>query len=322
MLRKPTLRHRLEYAAYRVAEGLLGCLSWNGGLALGRGLGWLFHAVDGRHRRVVRENLRQSNLDLSESDVRKIALACFKHFGSMFAITPHLLRMKPEELRRRVHFQGLEHWDAARSAGRGFIGLTGHYGNWEAMALALSAEGRPLSVVGRELDNPLLEPRLKIVRGRFGNRVVAKAGAARDTLKLLRRGECVGFLLDQDALTSGLFVKFMGRWASTFQMPALLALKYDLPVLPIFSRPEPDGTVSVRIEPPLELPRTGDADRDLWAATQLMTWAIERQIHEDPRYWFWMHRRFKTRPGEGNPLPSPLPLPEWIASLPAPNNWA
>lgn len=322
MSRKPTLHHRLEYAVYRVAEGLLGALSWHAALRLGRGLGWMLHALDARHRRVVRENLRQSNLHLDEAEVRDVAEACFEHFGAMFAITPHLLRMKPEELRHRVRFEGLEHWDAARSAGKGFVGLTGHYGNWEAMALALSAGGRPLSVVGRELDNPLLEPRLKELRGRFGNRVVPKAGAARDTLKLLRKGECVGFLLDQDALTSGLFVRFMGRWASTFQMPALLALKYDLPVLPIFSRPEPDGSVLVRVEPPLQLPRTEDADRDLWMATQLMTWAIERQIHQDPRYWFWMHRRFKTRPGEGTPLPSPLPPQEWVDALPAPTSWA
>jgi KDO2-lipid IV(A) lauroyltransferase len=114
----------------------------------------------------------------------------------------------------------------------------------------------------------------------------------------------------------------MGRWASTFQMPALLALKYDLPVLPIFSHPEPDGTIFVRVEPALQLPRSENAERDLWMATQLMTWAIESQIHRDPRYWFWMHRRFKTRPGEGNPLPSPLPPQEWVDALPAPTHWA
>ncbi|HJV91021.1 MAG TPA: hypothetical protein VJ623_12005, partial [Holophagaceae bacterium] len=61
--------------------------------------------------------------------------------------------------------------------------------------------------------------------------------------------------------------------------------------------------------------KTGDADRDAWVATQLMTQRIDAQIRKDPRWWFWMHRRFKTRPEEGNPFQAPLPRREWIESL-------
>jgi lauroyl/myristoyl acyltransferase len=55
-------------------------------------------------------------------------------------------------------------------------------------------------------------------------------------------------------------------------------------------------------------------DRDVWTATQLMTQKIEADIRREPRWWFWMHRRFKTRPGEGVPLPAPLPPDEWLLS--------
>ncbi|HNX95789.1 MAG TPA: lysophospholipid acyltransferase family protein [Holophaga sp.] len=314
----PTIQHRLEYVAYRIVEGSLACVSWNMAQRLGRGLGFLLRILDGRHRRMVRENLRNSDLSLSDAEQRATLKACFAHFGAMFATSPHLLRMTPEALASRVQFEGLEHWDAARKTGRGFVGLTGHYGNWEAMGLALSATGRPLYIVGRMLDNPLLANRLAALRGRFGNRIIPKAGAARESLKLLRQGECVGALLDQDALTSGVFTKFLGRWASTFQMPATLAIKYDLPVLPIFSHPEPDGTLRVRIFPPLEIPRTGDSQRDIWVATQIMTSAIDAQIRRDPRYWFWMHNRFKTRPDDPGPPPAAsLPPREWIDAIPA-----
>ena len=309
----PSLRHRLEAGLFTLLDGVVRGLPWPTVLALGRGLGHLVQVLDARHRKVVRDNLRNSDLGLSEAESRAIARECFAHFGSLFLTGIHLLHMPIEELERRVTIRGLENYDAAKAQGKGFIIITGHYGNWEAMALALSAKGRTISVIGRELDNPLLEPRLKTLRGRFGNEVIAKAGAMRDSLRALRAGKAVGFLLDQDALTTGVFVKFLGRWASTHSSAALLAVKYDLPVVPLTSWPNPDGTITVQVGEPFQVPNTGNPEKDVWTATQIMTRRLEADIRRDPRWWFWMHRRFKTRPGEGNPLPAPLPPEEWLA---------
>ncbi len=312
-----TLRHRLEYLLYRAVEAGVRLLGWTGAQRLGRLLGRGYHLLDGRHRRVVRENLRAADLGLSEAQVRALARDCFAHFGAMALTTLRLLHGSPQELEARVRFEGLEHWDAALAEGRGFIGLTGHYGNWEAMALALSLRERPLAVIGRELDNPLLEPHLRALRGRYGNRVVPKRGAMRDALKLLRAGQGVGFLLDQDARGHGVFARFLGRWASVHPTAAQLAVKYDLPVVPIFSFPEGAG-VGVRIAPAFRVPRTGDAEKDVWVATQLMTWCIEARIRQEPRCWFWMHRRWKTQPGR--PKAPALPPEDWQAA--AAEAWA
>ncbi len=307
-----SFRHRAEALMFQATDALVRRLPWNTTLVLGHGLGVLAHALDGRHRRVVRDNLRNAGLGLSEKEIRALSLDCFKHFGSLALSAIHLLHMDAEELERRVHIEGIENYDAARATGKGFIILTGHYGNWEATALALSAKGRTLSVIGRELDNPLLEPRLRAMRGRFGNEVIPKDGAVRGAIKALREGKGVGFLLDQDALTAGVWVKFLGRWASTFPSAGLLAVKYGIPVVQLRSWPNPDGTITVSVEPPFQVPLTGDQERDIWTATQIMTQKIEADIRREPRWWFWMHRRFKTRPGEGNPLPAPLPPDEWL----------
>jgi len=311
----PTLRHRLEYGLFRLLDGVIGRLPWATVQALGEAAGTVFYLVDPRHRRIVRENMRLADLGLDEAQTRALSRACFRHFGALFVGLLRLRRATPEELDRWIKVEGLEHFDAAQAGGKGFIQLTGHYGNWEAIALAQSRRGRTLDAIGRELDNPLLEPISLGFRTRFGNRVILKAGAMRDTLKALKAGRGVGFLLDQDALTSGIFVRFLGQWASTFGTAGSLAARYGLPVLPVFSWPNPDGTTTVRFEPPFEVPVTGDAAKDSWVATQLMTSRIEAQIRKDPRWWFWMHRRFKTRPGEGNPLPAPLPPQEWVESV-------
>ena len=311
----PSLRHRLEYGVYRLLDGTVGRLPWTTVQALGEAAGTLFYLADPRHRRIVRENLRLAELGLGEAETRALSRACFKHFGALFVSLLRLRRATPEELDRWIKVEGLEHFDAAQAAGKGFIQLTAHYGNWEAVGLAQSRHGRTLDVIGRELDNPLLERISLAFRTRFGNRVILKDGAMRETLRALKAGRGVGFLLDQDALTTGVWVKLLGQWASTFGTAGSLAARYGLPVLPVFSWPNDDGTTTVRFEAPFEVPVTGDAAKDAWVATQLMTARIEAQIRKDPRWWFWMHRRFKTRPGEGHPLPAPLPPQEWVESM-------
>ena len=305
----PTFAHRLEFAGFLLVDLLVRLMGWRIARALGRLLGLLFFRIDARHRRVVRENLRNADLGLDEAAVQALSRACFEHFGDLLFATLWLLHSSPEDVRRMTRLKGRENLEAAFREGKGVIGLTGHFGNWELMALALSVEGFPLAAIGRELDNPLLEARLHRFRTRFGNSVIAKDGAVRGSIKALKTGQMVGFLLDQDALTGGVFVRFVGRWASTFATAGSLAVRFDLPVLPIFSRIEPDGTLTVTAYPPFHAENTGDPARDAWTATQRMTLALEQRVREEPRQWFWMHRRFKTQPGPGQPE---LPPAAWL----------
>jgi len=293
---RPNLQHWIEFSLFRMVEALLRLFTWRRAGRLGAALGLLVWFLDPRHRRIVRRNLRESDLGIDELEVRRLTRQCFAHFGSMLLTTLRMLTLSPERIKTLVRIEGLEHFDAAAAEGKGTIALTGHFGHWELMALGLSLEGRPLAVIGRELDNPLLEPYLRDLRGRFGNSVIAKDGAVRESLKALKKGKAIGFLLDQDASGNGVFTRFFGKWASTFPTAGMLATRYDLPILPIFNRVHADGTVTVLIRPPFHAPRTGNAEQDTLTATQLMTRCIEDEVRQDPAWWFWMHRRFKTQP--------------------------
>ena len=311
---RPSFAHRLQYGFYLPVEWLVGLLSWRASWALGRAAGRLFYRVDARHRRVVRDNLRSTDLGLSEPAVQALSRACFEHFGALLFTTLRLMRTTPEEVRGITRIEGREHLEAARRDGSGVIGLTAHIGNWELLALALAVEGWKLAAVGRELDNPLLEARLKRFRMKFGNSVIPKDGGVRGSIKALKQGELVGFLLDQDALAGGVFVRFLGRWASTFATAGSLAVRYGTLILPVSSRVDPDGTLTVTAHPPFRAPATGDPERDAWTATQRMTDCIEAWVRQNPSQWFWMHRRFKTQPGPGEP---DLPPEDWVADFQA-----
>ena len=311
----PTLRHRLEYALYRGVERALCVLPWSTVVEMGRALGMLFWVLDARHRRVVRRNLRVTDLGLDDPAVRRLSLACFRHYGAVFLSTIRLYAADPEEGDRWVRTEGLEHYQAAIAEGKGVIGISSHYGNWEAMAFGLGRMGAPVYGIARSLKNPLLNRALSESREATGCKVIPKGGAIKEALRVLRHGHAVGFIMDQDALTSGIWVKFLGQWASTYATPGNLAVRLGAPILPVFSWPEEDGGFRISIGPHFHAPDTGDLDRDTWVATQLMSNCLERQIRQDPHGYFWMHHRFKTRPGEGNPLPAPLPDPAWVDSL-------
>jgi KDO2-lipid IV(A) lauroyltransferase len=112
----------------------------------------------------------------------------------------------------------------------------------------------------------------------------------------LARGGCVGILLDQDAGRDGVFVPYFGHPASTSRSLAVLALKTGAPVVPAFIQRLADGGHRVTLEAMVPLARTGDRSHDVAAATAAFTAVIERHVRARPEQWFWVHRRWKTRP--------------------------
>lgn len=307
-----SLRYRLEYALFFIGDQVLSWLPMSLLWTLGEALGSLFFLLDARHRRVVRCNLTQSDLSLSPERLKYLSRHAFTHFGGFFLSLIKLRHENKEEILRRVDVEGLEHFDACQAAGKGFIQLTGHYGHWEIIALAQSALGRSLSVIGRELDNPFLEKVSAGFRTRFGNEVILKDGALRESVRALKAGKGIGFLLDQNAGEQGIWVRFLGQWASTYPSAGALVSKFDIPILPVFSWIQDDGRFKIQFQKPIHVPLTGDTDRDIWKTTQVMTHLIEAQIHRDPSGWFWLHNRFKTQPDPLNSRLHSLPRPEWV----------
>lgn len=264
---------------------------------LGGTLGTLgYWALPGR-RRVAHDNLAMAlGGELDDRARRAIARTAFRNLGVTALECCRLFFGPPGELLGRVHVTGVEHVTAALSEGRGVFYLSAHFGNWELAAAAHRLIGLPLNVVVRPLDNPFLEARVARGRAAGGIRLIPKRTAVRAVRAALARNECVGILLDQDAGRTGVFAPFFDRPASTSRVLAVLALKTGAPVVPGFIRRLPDGRHEVQIEPALGLSRTGDRERDVAENTARFNAAIERHVRACPEQWFWVHRRWKTRP--------------------------
>jgi len=276
---------------------LIGRLPIGMAQALGAGLGRIAYWILPGRRRVALDNLTLVFGDTLSPEARAtLARQSFEHLGMTAMECCRLFFGPAERLFARVRGQGLEYIGQAMARGRGIFFLTGHFGNWELLAATHGLAGFGLSVVVRPLDNPYLDTLIARARERSGLRAISKREAVQGVREALGRGECIGILLDQDAGRDGEFVPFLGRPASTSRALAVLALKTRAPVLPAFIHRLPDGGHELVLDPEIPLAITGDLDHDIHVNTARFTAAIERHVRAHPEQWFWVHRRWKSRP--------------------------
>ena len=266
-------------------------------------LGRLWHRMDARHRKIAMHNLELAYGDeLSATEREAICRKTFIHLACVVLEFPLLTTLTADNVERFITFHGTENLDEVEQKRKGVLVMSSHFGNWELMSLAYSLRFRPFSLVVRPLDNPFLDRLIDGVRTRGGNRTIPKSGSALNIIRLLRKGEGVAFLIDQNVdWYEGVFVPFFKELACTTKAVATLAQRTGLPVLPAYNFRRPDGRYQMVFEPEVQLIRTGNSVADIEENTALFNRIIERYVRSHPEQWFWLHQRWKTRPPQPRP---------------------
>jgi KDO2-lipid IV(A) lauroyltransferase len=302
-----TVSHRLEYAAVRAVQALVCALPAGAARELGAGLGSLAYSL-GIRRGVVREHLsRIFGGERTEAELAGIALESYRNFGRTAFEYARFPRLTPGKIKETVSLEGAEHLDRALALGRGSILVAGHFGNWE-LAATLATMGYPLTFLVGEQHNMLVDGLMNRLRARFGVELVPLTGSLMGVLRALRRNRIVAMLSDQDAGRSGIFVDFLGLSASTPYGPGRIAARTGAPLLPGNAVRRPGGRHTLVICPPVP-PPSANASPDEAARhyTQAYTDALETFVREHPDQYFWMHRRWKTRPEAPGITEGPAP---------------
>ena len=262
---------------------------------VGRGLGLLFGALVPRNRRRALEGLSRSLPELPERTRRAVMWRMFGNLGENAVELIRWMGGRGNEIGSRIRLEGSEHVATALARGRGVLVLTAHIGNWDVMGL-WAAKQWPLTIISKEIKNAALNAYWMRKRSENQVRIVPAHNSYRQCLSVLKRGECLGFILDQNMIRrEGIFVEFFGRPACTTPGLAVLSAHAGAPVLPVFMVREADGRHCVHVLPMIEPP----ADRtpaSIAAATQHYTRIIEDAIRRVPDQWIWMHRRWRTQP--------------------------
>jgi KDO2-lipid IV(A) lauroyltransferase len=196
----------------------------------------------------------------------------------------------------RTRVTGLDEFRAALAQANGLVLASGHIGNHEIGAAALSARGIPLDLVVQRQGNPLFDQALNDARRRLGLGIIDRFQATRLAIKALRSGRAVAFASDQNAGKAGIFVPFFGHLASTHRGAALFAIKTDTPLFLGTSLRRENG-YEVLLER-VDVDRSGDLDQAIYRLTAAFTQRLEAVVRRAPEQYLWLHRRWKTRPPE------------------------
>jgi len=268
--------------------------------AIGTLLGWLAFVLAGSRRRVALKNLEVCFPDLGKGERLRLAIRNFGHLG-VAAFTQGLVwGASRRRLERLVKIRNRDRFDLPRAQGRNLIVMVPHFVGLELGGAAFTALVHPGMYMYQKIRNPVIDAQMRRSRTRFGALPVERKDDLRGMAREIRKGTPLFYLPDQDpGKIRGIFVPFCGIPSATVPMLGRFARLADALVIPTYARYLPWGRgLELIFDPPLEPFPTGDQEAD----TALMNRVIEAKVRAMPEQYFWVHRRFKTRPPGEPPL--------------------
>jgi Kdo2-lipid IVA lauroyltransferase/acyltransferase len=298
------MKEWIEYAAVWVLLKGLGILPRPVARSFATGMARVLFALSPKLRKTAEVNLRIAFPEWNESQRNAVMHGMVRNLGWMGAEIARFPKYSKENIEQIVVLDGNENFLEGQRRGKGVLFLTGHIGAWELSSFAHALYGYPLHFMVRPLDNKRVDDLVNRYRCLSGNQPIFKNESARVMLKILQQAGTIGVLADQNTMPQeAVFVDFFGTQASTTTGIARVALHTDAAVVPGYLVWE-EGIrkYRLRFEPPVELIRTGNTERDILENTQKFTKVIEEIIRKYPEQWVWVHGRWNTRPKGEPPL--------------------
>ena len=298
------IRYRIEFLFVRIELLLIWSASHSAALKGAEVLGWFVFSVLRVRRKVVLDNLRQAFPDKSPGELLSIAKVSYQNFAKMVVDYMRFPVMDRGTILSLCKLEkgGKEKLEWLIHNGKGAMMVAGHFGSWELMGAALAQMGYTISFLVGEQHNKFVDQMMNDYRRLKGIQIIHMGMAVRGVIRTLRNNGFVALLADQDAHKEGVFIDFLGRQSSTHQGPAVFALKIGSPVVFGSAVRLPKGKMRIEIEL-LRFDRLkGITPENVKIVTQAHAAVLEKMIRKYPDHWFWMHRRWKTKPPQKDPF--------------------
>lgn len=259
---------------------------------LGNIIGLLFYYLGASRRRIAFKNISVCFPEYSVNDCKKINRHHFMLVGQSVFATPMHWWISAKRFKKLVTITGREAYDAALLANKNIIILAPHFAALDVAGYVLAKE-RPMVTMYQYAKNSLVDEIVKRGRLRFGGVLVERKEPLRNLIRAIRKGHPFYYLPDQDAGRKGVFVPFFHEQAATYSMLGKFTEMTDAVVIPCRTRTKPwgQGYDVILGEPLIDFP-SGDEIID----TTRMNQAVAALIRPNPEQYFWVHKRFKTRP--------------------------
>lgn len=260
-------------------------------------MGRILMLISKKRTDITFNNIKMAFPDYSVKQCSLICKQAYENLGITLAELLAFPVLNKNDFLNYVKFENIELVKRKIEEGRGLIFLSGHFGNWELMAYTAGmAFEMPITIVVKPQRNKLSDKYLNDFRTHGGNKIVPMGNAARTIINTIRNKEAIALLVDQSADASkDVFVTFFGKLASTYEAPAVIALKYRTPIIIGFAHRQADNTYKVVIEE-LDFSDLDDSKESVKELTQRHVKVLEDNIRKNPGLWAWQHKRWKHTP--------------------------
>ena len=262
----------------------------NLGGILGRFIGPLF-----RSKLVIKQNINIGLGDIDEKKETEIIDGMWSNIGRTFA---EYVFLKDFKFNRtdfdHMKLDGLKYLEEIKKSNEPVIFYSGHFANFELMAMELDKFGVKCAAIYRPLNNFFLNPLMEYLRMKYicPNQIPKGRPGMREIINRVKNGYSIALMVDQ-RVGEGPRISFFNQPAQTTTVPAQLSLKYDCKLVPISLKRVGDISFEMTVHEPYKIQKTGDTDQDTKNITLKINQIIEKMIIKNPTQWLWSHNRWK-----------------------------
>ena len=259
-------------------------LASNFGFFIGKTFGPLF-----RSKSLVIDNLKKSNISLKKTHEQSTD-EIFGNYGRIFAEYPFIKNFRNGKLEKYIQVEGKQYLDEIKSKNKKVVFISGHFNNFELMAMMIEKYGIDLSAIYRPLNNIFLNKTMEKIRIKYICKKQIKKGRSgtREIIENLKKGSSIALMIDQ-RVREGSKVNFFGSLATTTTIPAQLVKKYKCDLVPIYIERRSKFHFKMYVSKPIKVSES----KTIEEITEFLNTVLEQMIVKNPLQWIWTHDRWK-----------------------------
>ena len=258
--------------------------SSNLGFLIGKIIGPIF-----RSKKLIIKNLQKANLQ-KQNNLEKIASNVLGNYGRIFAEYVHLKNFRNNKLEKYISIEGLEHLNNLKKTKKRAVFISGHFNNFELMAMQIEKAEIELATIYRPLNNFLLNKTMEQIRTEniCKNQIKKGRAGSREIIKNLIKGKSIAIMIDQ-RVREGIKIDFFNNQATTTTIPAQLIKKYNCELVPVYIERRKNNYFKMFVSKPIKI----DKNKSVLEITKFLNNLLERMIVRNIDQWIWTHNRWK-----------------------------
>ena len=263
------------------------------GFKLSSGLGNFIGKIIGpifRSKKIIIENIKNFKPSIKSNEIKKIKGEMWGNYGRILAEYPYIPSFRKKKLDNFINIRGIENLEKIKKSGKPAIFISGHFNNFELMAMIIEREGVDLSAIYRPLNNKFLNVIMEYIRKNYicKNQIKKGLKGMREALANFKKGKSLAVMIDQ-RVSEGIDTKFFGKYAYTTTIPAQFVKKFGCIIQPVYVERINKNYFDISFDKQIEFKNSQNIE---FITEKLNKW-LEEKIIKKPEQWIWTHNRWK-----------------------------